>query len=139
MVGGQVMIIFVGGKAFEVTPLNGAQWGWSIALAAISLPVAVVIRLVPDHMVARIVPLVWRRRLAPDQVPPEKMLPERKETDLEVQSTDDSTLEQKKKLTFIKTVRGGRVSHLKFKLDEMREQSGYNDRTMGYITGATTY
>ena len=132
------MIIFVGGKAFEVTPLNGAQWGWSLALAAISLPVAVVIRLVPDHLVARIVPLVWRRRLAPDQVPADKIIPQDK-VDPESQSSDGSTLEQKKKLTFIKTVRGGRVGHLKFKLDEMREQSAYNDRTLGYITGTTTY
>ena len=133
------MIIFVGGKAFEVTPLNGAQWGWSIALAAISLPVAIVIRLIPDHIVARAVPIIWRRRLAPDQVPPEKMIAKAKEDDLEGQDSDSSEMAPKKNLTFIKTVRGGRVGHLRFKLDEMREQSQYNDNLMGIITGTSKY
>jgi len=38
MIGGQILIIFVGGEAFKITPLNGKEWGLSIGLGAISLP-----------------------------------------------------------------------------------------------------
>ena len=48
MVGGQVLIIFVGGEAFKITPLNGKEWGLSIGLGAISLPWGALIRKFPD-------------------------------------------------------------------------------------------
>ena len=57
MVGGQIMIIFVGGEAFHVTPLNGAQWGYSVVLGALSLPMAVIIRVIPDKWVAKFLPM----------------------------------------------------------------------------------
>jgi P-type Ca2+ transporter type 2C len=124
MVGGQMTIIFVGGKAFHVTPLNGPQWGYSIALGAISLPVAVIIRLIPDHFFAKLVPPKWKRGLAPD------LVAAKEELDLARPEAD---------LTFIKKLRGGRISSLKFKLDTMREKSEYNDNLMGIITGTSTY
>ncbi|OJJ51661.1 hypothetical protein ASPZODRAFT_12474 [Penicilliopsis zonata CBS 506.65] len=49
MVGGQIMIIFVGGDAFQVTPLTGLQWGVCILCAICCLPWAVVLRIVPDR------------------------------------------------------------------------------------------
>jgi len=54
MIGGQVLIIFVGGSAFSITRLNGWQWAVCIGLAALSLPWAVVIRIVPDAFVQSI-------------------------------------------------------------------------------------
>ncbi|KAF3930752.1 hypothetical protein ABW19_dt0210570 [Dactylella cylindrospora] len=51
MVGGQILIIFVGGAAFSITHINGAQWAICIVCAAFALPWAVVIRLVPDEAV----------------------------------------------------------------------------------------
>ena len=48
MVGAQVAIVFKGGKAFSITPINGVQWAICIVLAALSLPMAVLIRLFPD-------------------------------------------------------------------------------------------
>jgi len=48
MVGGQVMIIFVGGAAFGVTRLTGVQWGVCIICAIVCLPWAVVLRTIPD-------------------------------------------------------------------------------------------
>ncbi|KAL1837372.1 hypothetical protein VTJ49DRAFT_3954 [Mycothermus thermophilus] len=56
MVGGQVLIIFVGGQAFKITPLNGKEWGLSIGLGAISLPWGALIRLFPDAWAAALVP-----------------------------------------------------------------------------------
>ncbi|KAI8959899.1 plasma membrane calcium-transporting ATPase [Daldinia sp. FL1419] len=55
MVGAQIAIIFVGGAAFEITAINGIQWAICLVAAAISLPWAVVIRLFPDELFARIV------------------------------------------------------------------------------------
>ncbi|EPS35998.1 hypothetical protein H072_10422 [Dactylellina haptotyla CBS 200.50] len=51
MIGGQVLIIFVGGNAFSVVHINARQWGICLGSAAISLPWAVLIRLVPDSSV----------------------------------------------------------------------------------------
>ncbi|KAL4873475.1 hypothetical protein BDV12DRAFT_79122 [Aspergillus spectabilis] len=51
MVGGQVMIIYVGGEAFRVRELSATQWGICIALAFGCLPWAVVLRCVPDKPV----------------------------------------------------------------------------------------
>jgi len=56
MVGGQVLIIFVGGEAFKITPLNGKEWGLSIGLGAISVPWGAVIRTFPDAWAAAMAP-----------------------------------------------------------------------------------
>jgi Ca2+-transporting ATPase len=48
MVGAQVAIVFVGGRAFSITPIDGIQWAICIVLALFSLPMAIVIRIFPD-------------------------------------------------------------------------------------------
>ncbi|ETN43336.1 calcium-translocating P-type ATPase, PMCA-type [Cyphellophora europaea CBS 101466] len=53
MAGGQVMIIFVGGKAFEVVPLDGPQWATSIMTALPVLLWGVLLRCVPDEVSGR--------------------------------------------------------------------------------------
>ncbi|KAK4118045.1 calcium-translocating P-type ATPase [Parathielavia appendiculata] len=58
MIGGQVLIIFVGGEAFRITRLNGVEWALSIGLGAISLPAGAVIRKFPDAWAAALVPHV---------------------------------------------------------------------------------
>jgi P-type Ca2+ transporter type 2C len=60
MVGAQVAIVFVGGSAFSITPLNGIQWAICLVLALLSLPWAVAIRLVPDEWFARAVSVITR-------------------------------------------------------------------------------
>ncbi|CAI7571315.1 unnamed protein product [Penicillium pancosmium] len=49
MVGGQVMIIYVGGAAFGVTRLSGILWGICIICALGCLPWAVALRILPDR------------------------------------------------------------------------------------------
>ncbi|KAH6997652.1 hypothetical protein BKA56DRAFT_469368 [Ilyonectria sp. MPI-CAGE-AT-0026] len=66
MVGGQVLIIFVGGEAFKITRLTGKEWGLSIGLGAISIPWGACIRCVPDEWVAACLPgFIHRIWLAP--------------------------------------------------------------------------
>lgn len=52
MVGGQVMIIFVGGMAFQIKALDGPQWAVCICCALPCLLWAVVLRAIPDKYAA---------------------------------------------------------------------------------------
>ncbi|KAI9172151.1 Calcium-transporting ATPase [Paramyrothecium foliicola] len=62
MVGLQVLIIFVGSRAFQIKPggLNGEQWAISVIVALFSLPWAIVIRLVPDAHFAKVAGVVGK-------------------------------------------------------------------------------
>ncbi|CEJ54886.1 hypothetical protein PMG11_01174 [Penicillium brasilianum] len=51
MVGGQILIIFVGGKAFGVTRLSGWQWGVCLGFAVFCIPWTAVLKLAPDASV----------------------------------------------------------------------------------------
>jgi Ca2+-transporting ATPase len=50
MVGGQIMIVFVGGKAFQITRIDGPQWAVSILCALPCLLWAILVRLFPDSI-----------------------------------------------------------------------------------------
>ncbi|KAI9891130.1 MAG: plasma membrane calcium [Vezdaea aestivalis] len=52
MVGGQIMIIFVGSTAFGITRINGVQWAICIGCAIFCLPWAIVLRYIPDRYAA---------------------------------------------------------------------------------------
>ncbi|CAK4033874.1 cation-transporting atpase fungi [Lecanosticta acicola] len=54
MVGCQIMIMFVGGRAFQITRLAGTDWGISIVVSLLCLPWAVLVRLFPDALFERI-------------------------------------------------------------------------------------
>ncbi|KAL2023306.1 hypothetical protein VTK56DRAFT_3044 [Thermocarpiscus australiensis] len=58
MIGGQILIIFVGGEAFKIVALNGKEWGLSIGLGAISIPWGAVIRKFPDEWARAMVPRI---------------------------------------------------------------------------------
>lgn len=49
MVGGQVMIVYVGGQAFGVTRISGILWAVCLICALGCLPWAVVLRMIPDR------------------------------------------------------------------------------------------
>ncbi|KAG1465460.1 hypothetical protein G6F56_004882 [Rhizopus delemar] len=48
-VGLQAIIVNFGGTAFQVTRIDGASWAISICIGLVSLPIGVVIRLIPDE------------------------------------------------------------------------------------------
>ena len=54
MIGGQIMIVFVGGKAFQVTRIDGAQWAICILCALPCLLWAVLLRCIPDKYAAAV-------------------------------------------------------------------------------------
>jgi len=50
----QILIVFVGSAAFQVTPMPGKFWGASIALGFGSIPVGALARMVPNRPVERL-------------------------------------------------------------------------------------
>ncbi|KAI7898533.1 PMCA-type calcium-translocating P-type ATPase [Cokeromyces recurvatus] len=48
----QVIIVNVGGAAFQVTRVNGVAWAISIVVGLLSIPIGAVIRLIPDELFA---------------------------------------------------------------------------------------
>jgi Ca2+-transporting ATPase len=44
----QVVIVFIGGTAFQVTRIAGREWGISLALGFVSIPLGALIRLLPN-------------------------------------------------------------------------------------------
>ncbi|KAI1332316.1 calcium-translocating P-type ATPase [Xylariaceae sp. FL0255] len=52
MVGLQILIIFIGGDAFSIKPLNGNQWAICVVTAVLCLPWAMLVRLFPDEWFA---------------------------------------------------------------------------------------
>ena len=112
IIGGQILIIFVGGKAFSVTRLNGPQWGVSLVLGVISIPIAVIIRLIPDDLVRKLIPTVSFRKKGPQVLV----------SDEDRRFEWNPALEEiRDQLSFLKTVRGGRLKQLKHKLQHPEE------------------
>jgi P-type Ca2+ transporter type 2C len=60
MVGGQVLIVFIGGAAFSVVRIDGVGWAISIIIGFLSLPVGVIARYIPDAVMAAIMTTVMR-------------------------------------------------------------------------------
>lgn len=60
MIGGQVLIIFIGSTAFSIVPIDGTQWAICVVVAGFSLPAAVIIRYIPDEFVGA----CWDRSVA---------------------------------------------------------------------------
>lgn len=54
MVAGQIMIIFVGGAAFQIKRIDGTQWAISILCALPCLLWAIVLRYIPDRYAAAV-------------------------------------------------------------------------------------
>ena len=48
-IGVQILIVCVGGPAFQVTPLRGREWGISLALGIVSIPLGALVRLIPNE------------------------------------------------------------------------------------------
>lgn len=112
MIGGQALIINFGGAALAVEPLDGPQWGFSILFGIISLPMGVIIRLIPDSMIRRLVPSWLHRKKAPQVVV----------TDEEQRFEWPQPIEGiREELAFLKRIRGGRLNAIKFRFHHPRD------------------
>jgi P-type Ca2+ transporter type 2C len=108
------MIIFVGGAAFSVVRLNGAQWGYSLVLGILSMPVAIIIRLIPDELIRKCLAFLPRRH---HHSTPSFTF----EDDERIQEWNPALEDIREELSFLKRVRGGRMSELAYKLQHPRQ------------------
>jgi len=111
MVGGQVMIMFVGSTAFHIEKeLSGIQWAISIIIGAISLPIGVIIRLIPDHFIQKLLPSWMHHGHHNDE---EMRNNDRFQWNEGIELVRDE-------LTFLKKIRGGRLNQLRFSRPDFR-------------------
>lgn len=118
MCGGQVLIIMVGGRAFNIAPekQTPAMWGYAMILGFLSIPVGIIIRLIPDSLVVKLVPEFVKRR-AHSKVPGVTV------------SDDEERFDQyplpladvRDELAFLKKLKGGRINNLKFAIKNPRD------------------
>jgi Ca2+-transporting ATPase len=100
VIGGQTAIIFVGGIAFSVKSISGTQWGISVGLGFLSLPVGMIIRLVPDETIRKCIPSLFKRKRG------------RQIVLVEDYRWNEGLLEVRDELAFIKKLRSGRLAAL---------------------------
>ncbi|KAI9738920.1 MAG: hypothetical protein M1818_005234 [Claussenomyces sp. TS43310] len=113
MIGGQVLIVFIGGRAFSVTRLNGGQWALCVVLGFLSIPIGFLTRLIPDQLIWRLIPKFLRNRSQKAKVTLE---------DEEQQFRFPQPLaDVKEELSFLKRVKGGRLNNLVFAMQHPRE------------------
>ena len=103
------MILFVGGAAFSVHRLNAAQWAYSIILGAASIPIGMIFRLIPDELIEKLVPR-WR------QHPSNKLAVTVEDDEESIRPWNPVYEGIREELTFLKRVRGGRLSNLAYKI-----------------------
>jgi len=114
MIGGQIIIILIGGTVFNITGLTGEQWGYSLFFGVLSIPIGAVIRLIPDEIIHRLIPTAFQTsKIKGPQVTVE---------DEEQQFYFPRPLSDvREELNFLKRVKGGRLNNLKFAIKNPRE------------------
>ncbi|KAI1387773.1 calcium-translocating P-type ATPase [Hypoxylon trugodes] len=115
--GAQVLIIFVGGTPFSIAPQSppqtSGQWACAIVLGVISIPVGMVIRLIPDELI---------RKCIPDTLKKKRGIPGLTISDEERFNAYPEVLaDVRDELAFLKKLKGGRLNNLKFAVQHPRE------------------
>jgi len=116
MIGAQVMIVYVGGAAFNVKRLDGKQWGISLVLGVLSIPAGALIRCIPDPFLIRLTPKFLKKRRKNG---PQLTISDEEEGQFKF---PQPLADVKDELTFLRKFKGGRVNNLRFKAHQVREQ-----------------
>lgn len=135
MIAGQIIIVEVGGPAFQVVRIGGRDWAISIILGALSLPLAVLIRLLPPAPFER---LMIKLRLFPDPsapLPTVSPLAEDERWNEGISKVVDN-------LTLFAQIRGGRVRSssivLKSRSKQMRQADIHPTSLMAMVPSLGT-
>lgn len=115
MCGGQVLIIFVGGHAFQIAEegQSSTLWGIAIVLGFISIPFGIVIRLVPDSFLLALIPEFLKKRA--NNVPGLTI------SDEEMNMYPEPLADVRDELNFLRRMKGGRLNNLKFAIAHPKE------------------
>lgn len=118
MCGAQILIIFVGDKPFSISqtnpPQTGLQWALAIALGFISIPIGIVIRLIPDELLLKLIPASLKRRSS--RVPGFTVTDEER-----FDHYPEPLADVRDELNFLKRFKGGRLNNLKFAMQHPKE------------------
>ncbi|ROW03294.1 hypothetical protein VSDG_01336 [Cytospora chrysosperma] len=117
MCAGQYIIIRFGGAAFSIGAggQSPSMWGTAIVLGFLSIPIGVVIRLIPDSLVEKLVPEAIKRRAQPKV--PGLMVSD----DERFQHFPAEFADIRDELVWLKRFKGGRVNNLKFAMSNPKE------------------
>ena len=111
--------MFVGGAAFGVTPIPGREWGISLALGFVSIPLGILIRCVPTPPLERI--FIKLKIMSP-----EELLPTDKPGAAE---WNDAITKVRDNLSLFSRLRGGRVDASPFVIKSRKLRIPKQDRT----------
>jgi Ca2+-transporting ATPase len=92
------------------------MWGYAIVLGFLSIPVGMIIRLIPDRLIERLVPDYLKRK-AHSKVPGLTVQTDEERIDFYPSPLTDIRDE----LAFLKRVKGGRLNNLRFAMKHPRE------------------
>ncbi|KAI0396608.1 putative calcium P-type ATPase [Xylariaceae sp. FL0594] len=113
----QVLIIFVGSTPFNISSKKpsqtGYQWATAIVLGFLSIPVGMLIRLIPDSLIRKCIPKWFKRK----PKPPGLMVSDEERFNDYPEVLGDVRDE----LAFLKKLKGGRLNNLKFAVKHPRE------------------
>ena len=112
---GQVLIVFIGGDAFQVTRIPGREWGISPALGVVTLPLGVLIRCISTPPPERA--LIKIRLMSPDHLPTTKP---------EVIDWNPAIVRVRDNLSLFFRLRGGRVRAFPFVLKSKEARIPYD-------------
>ncbi|KAI0872600.1 hypothetical protein GGS24DRAFT_518459 [Hypoxylon argillaceum] len=117
VIGLQILIIFVGSTPFNISSLHpsqtGPQWATAIILGALSIPVGMVIRLIPDELIRKCIPESFKRKPSP----PGLMISDEERFN----DYPDVFSDVRNELAFLRKLKGGRLNNLKFAVQHPRE------------------
>ncbi|PHH74996.1 hypothetical protein CDD80_2719 [Ophiocordyceps camponoti-rufipedis] len=115
MCGGQVLIIFIGGAAFQIAKQgqDGSQWLMAVVLGLLSIPMGVVLRLIPDEAIAALIPGFLKNRA--------RRVPGLTVSDEEMGQYPEPLADLRDQLKFMRRMKGGRLNNLKFKIQQRTE------------------
>jgi P-type Ca2+ transporter type 2C len=118
----QIIIVFVGGAAFQVTRVGGREWGISIALGFVSIPLGALLRLIPNEPVEMV---LQKLRILPKQDVLPTQSPEAQWNEA-IQLVRDN-------LTTFANVRGGRLRSSSFAMKSRKSRVEDEQRPGMYV------
>lgn len=116
IVAGQIIIVQFGGQAFSTNKLSPIQWGLSVVLGLFSLPVAILIRFIPDEFIRNSIPSYFKK-----EPPPQLLIPDEDRNEHSLDEWNAALEGIREELTVLKILRGGRLNALKYRLQHPRE------------------
>ncbi|KAJ1307270.1 hypothetical protein OPQ81_001382 [Rhizoctonia solani] len=122
----QILIVFFGGAAFQVTSMNGRDWGMSIALGFVSIPLGFLIRCIPNGPVERA--FIALRIMRDPKAPPkltkaEREAEEERKREEEKNSWNPAINQVRDRLQTFSNIRGARMRASSF-VRKSRNQRG---------------